>query len=413
MCLMLVPNKELSFTNPKTLKNVTKIGTDSKPELSIRVNPTYSFGKRDLEKPFSLIDSDSKLDIKSYVESVKLDQEISNIGFRRLLKCYYCEKCFRSFKHLELHHNLKHKTWNKNPKIRFSYVVVNGKYIEWRIEKCKSETLVFSHHYDSLRREGMFERDQCHEKKIILNSCYLRGCPKCESTRRYRYTKKYRNALLGFKRVSVVLLTFVGHHKLSKQTMREHRVHIRNFMKKLGRRLVYELQYIRVLELKNHENLYFYHYHFLIDLPYINQKSLSQMWHQTTKTSFVVDIRILRDNKNRPVGLYWNRLKKQAKMTHASNYITKYLAKPISNITSDEYAAHIYGTHFVETHLTCSLGQNSSTKTSMVCKFCNDPLTFDYDDSLKHTNNYKPPPKQTSYDDFIGFHLLKKFNKIE
>jgi predicted transcriptional regulator len=313
-----------------------------------------------------------------YAESKNLIAEkpaTETTGHRKLLECFYCGSKYKSLKHLELHHKIQHVTWNNNPKLRFIYVIVNGKYIEERIKQCKTKIIVFKHKHDPLVEEGII--DPCPGKKIIINSCYLRNCPKCESTRRYRYVKKYKESLLSFKRVSVVTLTFRDYRLLSKREKRCQELQVRNFIKKLLRRTIYKLQYIRVLETIEHGgNLYFYHYHFLFDLPYIEQGTLSRLWKETTETSYVVDIRILRDSEKRPVGIFWNRLPKKQKLKHSSNYITKYLAKPVQNLSNDEYATYVYGSHFVQTHLTCLNGQNSSIKTGLICEECGESLKY-------------------------------------
>jgi hypothetical protein len=335
-----------------------------------------------LKPPIALVDNDGL-------------NEVETRGYRRYLKCFYCDSKFRSLKHLQAHHSLKHLTWNADPKVRFSYVVVNERYILAQLKQCRTKTLVFSHRYSAQQREALI--NDCKEIRVIKNSCWNRNCPKCLPERRARYTKKYKESLLNFKRVSVVTLTYHGYHVISKNKKQLLEKHLRNFIKRLQRRTLYKLQYIRVLEMVKKDRGYYYHYHFLFDLPFIKQGVLSKLWHETTKTSFVVDIRILRDNKNRPVGIFWNRLTDEEKLNHTCNYITKYLAKPLNGIPNSIYASNVYGVHFVETHLTRLRGQNSSKKyevKGIICEKCGDRFKFSHEIVIPHDHS---PPKLADY----------------
>jgi len=188
--------------------------------------------------------------------------------------------------------------------------------------------------------------------------------------------KKYKEALLSFKRVSIVTLTIKDHHPLSRVIKKKLEQQIRNFIKRLNRKFNYKIQYVRILELVKKADGYYYHYHILFDLPFIAQRTLSKMWLETTGSS-VVHIAILKSEDGKALGITWNRLPKEVKMRNSSNYITKYLAKPVPNIDLDEYSRIVYRAHFVETHLTSSLAQNSSTRSEfLICKKCGDILNY-------------------------------------
>lgn len=295
-----------------------------------------------------------------------------NYFYKRLFACSICEAKFQSIKHLTKHFEGRHP----NKPISYNFVVVCEHYLKERIGKCKTKVLTFAH-------KDM--ENPCDREKKVLNSCMLRVCPKCEKTRRMRYIKKYQNALLNFKRVNIITLTIKDYHPLSKEFKKRIEKQIRNLIKRLER-INPNLQYIRVLEIKRKsENLWYYHYHLLMDLCFLRQEKLSKMWQEISGSS-VVWIEILRDDKGRAVGVFWNRLKKKEKIENASRYITKYLAKPIplkeenqeEGISLDEYARIFYKAHFVETRIdfTCSDVQNSSTDSWLICENCNQKLEF-------------------------------------
>lgn len=55
------------------------------------------------------------------------------------------------------------------------------------------------------------------------------------------------------------------------------------------------------------------HFHILIEGSYMNHAKLKQMWHQITKDSYIIDIRLVRS------------------LDHAARYVTKYASKPFNN----------------------------------------------------------------------------------
>jgi len=293
-----------------------------------------------------------------------------NEGFQRLFRCYYCESKFRTYKHLKIHHAQQHGMRNgvkTNTKIRYSFVVVSGRYIKLKRESCKTKPIEYN---------GAYMVD--HKGELIKSPCNLRNCTICESHRKHRYKKKFTKSILDFQRVVLFTLTYQGHHLLSKRKKKELEVHVRNFVKRLGRRIIYKLQYVRVLEIKkSSNNSYYYHFHFLIDMPYVKQGTLSRMWEQTTETSYIVDIRCVKDDHGKPVGIFWKRLTREEKeklINGSLNYIVKYLAKPIGEISDHQYASVVYNSHFIETRITnvSSLevsGQNSSIKKTTNYKF--------------------------------------------
>lgn len=241
----------------------------------------------------------------------------------------------------------------------YEVTAVDGDYIRDRMGDCSTKKAVFGH-------IGEEDCDHFEEKYV---SCGVRICPRCEGNRRARASKKYKLSLDGFKRVSVLTLTYKGHHPLNRETKRRLERDIRNFIKRLCRVMPsdYDLQYIRVLEIVEKFDGYYYHNHILIDLPYIEQKELSQMWGEVTGGSYVVWIESLKTDKGEPIGMKWGRLPKSVRQSNISNYLTKYLAKPLPLSDADAFAEFGYGVHFVESRLTSIMGRNSSMEGGVIC----------------------------------------------
>jgi hypothetical protein len=299
-------------------------------------------------------------------------------GYKQLLRCKKCGAKFRSVQQMREHYRRKHV----NFKLRYSRILVTEKYIAAQIANCKTKEIVFGH---------MPKTDNdCEYTKKVLNSCYIRVCPKCEATRRLRYKRKYEDALQSFNRVSVLTLTYRGHHPLAEETKNKLELNVRNFIKRLQRLSTAKLQYVRVLEVVKNPDGYYYHYHFLIDMPYIKQNTLSHAWNEVTDGSFRVWVELMKNADNKPVGAVWGRLSKQQKQKNCSEYLTKYLAKPLGDIDLDTYARYVYSSHFVETRvdLACIMGQRSSTSHGLICEKCGCRLSYLGTEPLET----EPPP---------------------
>lgn len=233
--------------------------------------------------------------------------------------------------------------------------LVTAQYIQRKLDACKTSAVTV----------GRFDYEkQEMDYHTAFNSCLNRCCPKCEGTRRGRSARKYKNVLLHFNRVSVLTLTYKGRHKLNSKTKRKLELQARNFMKRLQRRTNYKIQYIRVLEIVKKPSGFYYHYHYLIDMPYVSQKVISKYWDAVTDGSFIVWIEILKTENGTPIGAKWKRLPDKQKQQNAVKYLVKYVAKPVPNMNLDAYARYVYRTHFVETktNLTCINGRKSSTR---------------------------------------------------
>jgi hypothetical protein len=286
-----------------------------------------------------------------------------HVWYKSLIQCAYCDKVFRTKDLVRRHFDLKHKFKNGvATKRQFDYktIPVNGSYIKRRLNNCRTKRVTFGHVNPELG---------CSHKKEWLNSCYLRICPKCVSTRKSRYLKRYSSVLKHFKRISLLTLTYRGYHPLNSKVKKNLEYCLKLFFKNLKYHYPnYVFQYIRVLELvAKPNNTYYYHYHFLIDAPYIHQAHLSEIWGKLTGSP-VVHIKY--------VGNRWS-------LQHKKNYICKYLAKPQQNISYEKYALHVYREHYVQT--STSLVITAIVEQKMdghICEKCGNRLYFVYETDL-------------------------------
>lgn len=287
----------------------------------------------------------------------------TQVNYKILYQCVLCPKTFRTVNQLQDHWERKHRYENgreTNHIFDWNVLIVNGSYIEKKIANCHTEYLVFGHHQHDL---------ECNHTRKLLNSCFLRICPKCLQMRKYRYLRLYESVVSKFKRTSLLTLTYKGYYGLNPIIKKNLEYCLRLFFKQLRYHCKnYDIQYIRVLEVNNKgDNQFFYHYHFLIDMPYVSQKSLSQSWEKLTG-SYIVDIRY--------VG---NRWKKNQKI----GYICRYLAKPQKDIDYDKYALYVYRNHFVQSLLVTGsvVAQKSG---NMTCPDCGQELSYLRNEEISH-----------------------------
>lgn len=296
-----------------------------------------------------------------------------------------CRKLFRSLESLTLHTRLKHKK-----RVHFDTVIVDANYIHARLIKCQTERIHFKHRDDVPRfittdEDPYTPVEQCGHDVEFLNSCNLRNCPKCESVRRMRYERKFRHGVRLFKRASVLTVTHKTFMPLDRSSKKGLEKQTRNFMKRIQRRCKgYTVRYIRVLEVVRKDTGYYYHYHYLIDMPYVRQESISKMWASSTDGSFVVWIESLKDANGNPIGMKWNRMKESNRSRNALNYVSKYLSKPMSyDISHEDYSKYVYGTHFLESrNLTCIKGHNSSISVGLKCPKCKERMVYGDSEAL-------------------------------
>lgn len=303
-------------------------------------------------------------------------------GYPRVIRCG-CGANFRYWKSFKKHHETMH-----SGSYDYELVTVDSGYLKERMVKCKTQQIIFSHLDEC-----------CYHTLITLNSCYLRCCPKCEATRKNRYAKLFKNAVFNFQRVAVVTLTLKNHHPLTKQQMGAFRNDVKNFMRRLRRNKNYPIQYIRVLEVVEKFDGWYYHFHLLVDMPYIRQDNLSKIWNDVSGSS-VVWVEIAKNNNGVPIGHIWGRLPNRLKFSNALRYVSKYLAKPLPSLDLDAYAVHIYGQHFTQT-LTRSNGQKCAIKTGLICKECGGLLHFSGCETIVSADSEKTRDYQMSLSEVL------------
>lgn len=278
-------------------------------------------------------------------------------GYKRMFCCDKCSGKFRTKDRILQHIRMYHKELKKAENW-YSIVIVDGEYIDNRIKQCGTKLMVFRCDNDHV--------------KTIPNNCFIRNCPKCETTRKVRYIKRYKPTLKFFKRISLLTLTMKGYYDLDMKKKKEFEYAAKKFWQMVKYRYrYYNFKKIRVLEVKKKApGQYYYHFHYLTDMPWIPQPMLSDIWRKATGgESYIVDIRY--------VGKRWGKNQKVG-------YICKYLAKPFKDISNEEYAAHLYRSRFAEVRFDASsvssLVSSSVMEENMnflICKECGGDLYYD------------------------------------
>jgi len=370
-----------------------------------------------------------------------IDGLVDELGYQTI---YFCEVCRRQGRKVHLfkklsslkRHFLKH---HPGYELEYSRKVVSASYIRDKMENCSSHALVFGHVHGTT----------CEYKKKIPIRCGVRMCPKCENYRVFKAIRKYEEAVFAMKHPSLLTLTFRGHHPLSNERKLQNERFARNFIKRLHRKLkkmphAPPLSYIRAYEFVEKEDGYYYHYHYLIDMPYVDQKWLSKIWKEVTKDSYIVDIRrvgyepshelrsfgdpdkkeISSKAKKEALDTVVDYLSKPLKvsltsLSRASKHLKKkalhktveYLSKPlgindIDDKLYDLYARELYGRHLAESRGLLHLinGQNSST---LICPICGDDLfLMGIEPTETHIISEDPDPPPPSCENLVITHLF-------
>jgi len=311
---------------------------------------------------------------------------ISETGYKVNYFCKSCykltgeKKFFRSLSALHKHYEKYHQ----GEEVEYGKVVVDGRYIQERMHKCKTKTVVLGHVHG-----------ECEYEKKIPVACHVRICSKCEDQRRISVFRKYYEGILQMKHPKMLTVTYYGHHPLSARVKWELEGYMRSFIKRIIRKIMkmpgkYEVRYLRVIEFVPKDDGYYYHYHLIIDMPYISQKWLSEAWLGVTGESKVIDIRSL------------ERTDKRGKR-RVLNYVLKYVTKPMKidetkQDVYDLYAREIYGKHLVESRGLLHLINGGNSSMNM-CPVCGEKLVFlglEENEEVMYDQT-KPPPPQKVY----------------
>jgi len=205
---------------------------------------------------------------------------------------------------------------------------------------------------DCCKDDLVFNCRKCGNIKVIKKTCGYRICSKCEKTRRYRMKKRYINLLKRFNRPKLLTLTMEGVHSDIKEKKKEMTKYVREFFRRT------KLDGLRVYEIKKKSEGYSIHIHCIIDSPYLPQKRISKLWESVTKTSYIVDIRVVSSNK-------------------ALSYVLKYVSKCPDGITVNEYTKYYY-----KQRMLTKFGKYYNLKIEELvtdflnCENCDDKLNY-------------------------------------
>lgn len=135
------------------------------------------------------------------------------------------------------------------------------------------------------------ECPHCHKEKRVVLTCHVRICGKesCIKARKSRILARMLQITSQFdksRKPMLITLTLEGHHKLARSLKVKYDGYLRKFIRK------FKLRGIRIIEIKLKEgDLFYYHYHLLVDSAYIPQKDISLEWSKITNGSYIVDVR--------------------------------------------------------------------------------------------------------------------------
>lgn len=168
-----------------------------------------------------------------------------------------------------------------------------------RFTKCKSNA-VFARNVKS------------GQIKVLSSSCHLRFCPICNRTRGLMIYKNTTEWLKKTKYPKFLTLTI----KHTDEPLTNQIDKIYDFFKKLRRSKYFSdraTSGIWFFQIKKSEktNEWHPHIHCIIDGQYLSQPKLKQIWYRITKTSLIIDIRLIKDQKK------------------AANYVSRYAVKPM------------------------------------------------------------------------------------
>lgn len=194
--------------------------------------------------------------------------------------------------------------------------------VERRLAECFTRFALFQH-----------DEGRCDSCRHIPVVCGYRICQKCQLSRYLRYKKAYAGRVARLmkrtRHPKMLTLTLAGHHPMS-YLSEAHKL-AKNFLRALKGR-VKRFEYLMVEETVMQDNgLYYFHFHILNDMQYVNQAALSGLWLKITGNSMVVDVR-------------------EISRAGALGYALKYVVKGIE-ATPTDYADFIYRKRLVFTSL--------------------------------------------------------------
>jgi len=186
------------------------------------------------------------------------------------------------------------------------------RYQDYRRSHCELEyaqTAAMYSRIDSLMGSHYAEQlDQCRsyawftqhtetgDIRIASNACRLRWCPICSSARSRFIVSSVQDWLNKHPRSKFLTLTYEHSSAPLLHQINSLYSHFRQFRKRkyIRKKIAGGIWFFQVKK-SEISGEWHPHIHCVIDAPYIPQKSLSQEWLKTTLTSYIVDIRPIRN----------------------------------------------------------------------------------------------------------------------
>lgn len=175
-----------------------------------------------------------------------------------------------------------------------------------RFDLCGSRAWVM----ESLEEPGVF--------RISSDTCHDRFCLPCANVRSRTIAANVLDALKG-KQARFITLTLRGDSKPLVFTLRKV---VSAFARLRARKLWKQTQHggccFLEIKLSRNTGLWNVHYHIISQGSYIEKHLLSRAWQQITGTSFIVDVKYIKDTDK------------------VARYVTKYASKPLdATVTND------------------------------------------------------------------------------
>lgn len=234
--------------------------------------------------------------------------------------------------------------------------------------------------------------DACNNVVGLTFRCELKICPECMEKRKSKLIREWTEFVRTFDKARFVTLTVRNIKVLKKEHMDKLAKDFNYFINKaLKRKNIHIKRGFRVFEVKEGRNKDFnLHLHALFDGPYIPVQLLSQLWYQTTKTSYIVDIRLIRHT------------------TQSVHYMTKYLCKVPTFNDPTSYAIYLKASK--NKRIIQAFGKRfkrKKIKTYMYCPCCK--LSTSWNITMKSVSEQSEPIFSTR--DFLE--ELSKKRKID
>lgn len=142
----------------------------------------------------------------------------------------------------------------------------------------------------------MTKCDDCGNAIRSYLTCKKRTCMKCAKARSRRLVEAYHPIVSSFTWPAFVTLTLplvsLGYMCGAKNKLIRDFAKLRRQKEWGAKRGIYAIEI-----LKKNDGLCYLHLHSIVDLKWIDQKTLSEIWHKITGNAFVVDIRRVTNTK--------------------------------------------------------------------------------------------------------------------